>query len=68
MTAADGPLELSIVIPCFNEAENVAAIVAAVNAEPSTMSRENWRQTDRFPVKQVRDLYRHLKFNFDYLT
>lgn len=37
-------------------------------SEPSTMSRENWRQTDRFPVKQIRDLYRHLKFNFDYLT
>jgi len=37
-------------------------------SEPSTMSRENWRQTDRFPVKQIRDVYRHLKFNFDYLT
>ncbi|UNU43167.1 glycosyltransferase [Sphingopyxis sp. YF1] len=33
MTAEEGRPELSIVIPCFNEAENVAAIVAAVTAE-----------------------------------
>lgn len=30
---SDGPPELSIVIPCFNEAENVAGICAAVTAE-----------------------------------
>jgi glycosyltransferase involved in cell wall biosynthesis len=33
MSAEEEDPELSIVIPCFNEAENVAAIVAAVNAE-----------------------------------
>lgn len=36
-------------------------------AEPSTMTREHWRQTDSFPVKQIRDVYRHVKFNLDYL-
>ncbi|MBP2276069.1 glycosyltransferase family 2 protein [Sphingomonas sp. PL20] len=33
MTAAERPPELSIVIPCFNEEENVRAICAAVTAE-----------------------------------
>jgi len=33
MTTADGPPELSVVIPCFNEALNVAAICAAVTAQ-----------------------------------
>ncbi|WP_447751362.1 glycosyltransferase family 2 protein [Sphingopyxis fribergensis] len=32
MTADDGIPELSVVIPCFNEAQNVAAICAAVTA------------------------------------
>ena len=33
MTSADGGIELSIVIPCYNEEENVRAICAAVTAE-----------------------------------
>ncbi|WP_447763254.1 glycosyltransferase family 2 protein [Sphingopyxis panaciterrae] len=33
MTTVDGPPELSVVIPCFNEALNVAAICAAVTAQ-----------------------------------
>lgn len=33
MTAAHGRPELSVVIPCFNEAQNVAAICKAVTAE-----------------------------------
>ncbi|MGA2953939.1 MAG: glycosyltransferase, partial [Caulobacteraceae bacterium] len=28
-----GPIEISVVIPCLNEAENVEAIAAAVKAE-----------------------------------
>ena len=35
--------------------------------EPSTMTREVWRQSDNFFLSQLRHLYRHLKFNFDYL-
>jgi glycosyltransferase involved in cell wall biosynthesis len=35
--------------------------------EPSTMKREVWRQSDNFFLSQLRHLYRHLKFNFDYL-
>ncbi len=33
MTAGESPCELSIVIPCYNEEENVRAICAAVTAE-----------------------------------
>lgn len=34
--------------------------------EPSTISREFWRQSDNFFIKGVRDIYRHLKMNLDY--
>jgi glycosyltransferase involved in cell wall biosynthesis len=37
-------------------------------AEPSTMRRNMWRESNGFFIKQLRHLYRHLKFNFDYLT
>ena len=37
-------------------------------AEPSTMKRTAWRESNGFVVSQLRHLYRHLKFNFDYLT
>jgi len=37
-------------------------------AEPSTMKRTAWRESNGFLITQVRHLYRHLKFNFDYLT
>ncbi|MCF2488801.1 glycosyltransferase [Dyadobacter sp. CY347] len=36
--------------------------------EPSTMTREDWRQSENFFLSNLRHLYRHLKFNFDYLT
>ncbi|MCF0068932.1 glycosyltransferase [Dyadobacter sp. CY261] len=37
-------------------------------AEPSTMKRNMWRESNNFLLTQIRHLYRHLKFNFDYLT
>lgn len=36
-------------------------------AEPSTMKRNRWRESDSFFLTQLRHLYRHLKFNMDYL-
>ena len=36
-------------------------------AEPSTMKRDIWRESDNFFLTQLRHLYRHLKFNLDYL-
>jgi glycosyltransferase involved in cell wall biosynthesis len=36
-------------------------------AEPSTMKRNMWRESDNFFLAQLRHLYRHLKFNRDYL-
>jgi glycosyltransferase involved in cell wall biosynthesis len=38
------------------------------SAEPSTMKRNKWRESDSFFISQLRHLYRHLKFNFDYLN
>ena len=35
-------------------------------AEPSTMKRNMWRESDNFVLTGLRHLYRHLKFNFDY--
>lgn len=37
-------------------------------AEPSTMKRNVWRESDNFFLTQLRHLYRHLKFNFDYIV
>lgn len=37
-------------------------------SEPSTMKRNVWRESDQFILTGLRHLYRHLKFNFDYLT
>ena len=36
-------------------------------AEPSTMKRDMWRESDNFFLTQLRHLYRHIKFNLDYL-
>ena len=36
-------------------------------AEPSTMKRNMWRESDHFFMVQLRHLYRHLKFNYNYL-
>ncbi|MFT3933055.1 MAG: glycosyltransferase family 2 protein [Chitinophagaceae bacterium] len=36
------------------------------SAEPSTVKR-NWLRSENFAVAGVRHLYRHVKFNFDYL-
>lgn len=35
--------------------------------EPSTMKRNIWRESDNFLISQLRHLYRHFKFNLDYL-
>lgn len=35
--------------------------------EPSTMKRNQMRESDNFFVTQLRHAYRHLKFNFDFL-
>lgn len=35
--------------------------------EPSTMQRETWRTTGNPFISFIRDIYRHLKFNKDYL-
>lgn len=37
-------------------------------AEPTTMKRDIWRNSDHFFMAQLRHLYRHLKFNFNYLV
>ena len=34
--------------------------------EPSTMQRNSLRNSENFAIASVRNLYRHLKFNFDY--
>ncbi len=34
--------------------------------EPSTISREFWRQSDNFLIASIRHVYRHLKMNRDY--
>lgn len=36
-------------------------------SEPSTMKRNVWRESDNFFMSQLRHLYRHLKFNFNYI-
>jgi glycosyltransferase involved in cell wall biosynthesis len=38
------------------------------SAEPSTVKRNFWRENEGFVFASMRHLYRHLKFNFDYLT
>ncbi|TLV02598.1 glycosyltransferase [Dyadobacter luticola] len=37
------------------------------SAEPSTVRRNFWRETENPLISLSRHLYRHLKFNFDYL-
>jgi glycosyltransferase involved in cell wall biosynthesis len=37
------------------------------SAEPSTVRRNFWRESGGFVMTNLRHLYRHLKFNFDYL-
>ena len=37
------------------------------SAEPSTVRRNFWRESNGFVFAGMRHLYRHLKFNFDYL-
>jgi glycosyltransferase involved in cell wall biosynthesis len=38
------------------------------NAEPSTMKRGSLKLSDNFLIVFVRDIYRHLKYNYKYLT
>lgn len=37
------------------------------SAEPSTMKRNLWRESGNPIIKLMREIYRHLKFNIDYL-
>lgn len=37
------------------------------SAEPSTVKRNFWRESGGFAIVMIRHLYRHLKFNYDYL-
>lgn len=37
------------------------------SSEPSTVRRNFWRESEGFVLTNLRHLYRHLKFNFDYL-
>lgn len=36
-------------------------------AEPSTMKRDFWRESNNIFIHLVREIYRHLKFNYNYL-
>lgn len=37
------------------------------SAEPSTMKRNMWRESGNPLISLMREIYRHLKFNYDYL-
>jgi len=49
--------------------ENIHALFEQKNspAEPSTVRRNFFRESESFVIAGMRHLYRHLKFNFDYL-
>ncbi|MEP7278239.1 MAG: glycosyltransferase family 2 protein [Bacteroidota bacterium] len=49
--------------------ENIHELFEQKNssAEPSTVKRNFWRETEGFLFASMRHAYRHLKFNFDYL-
>ncbi len=49
--------------------ENIHSLFEQKNssAEPSTVKRNFWRESEGFLLTNLRHLYRHLKFNFDYL-
>ena len=49
--------------------ENIHELFEQKNssAEPSTVKRNFWRESEGFIFAGMRHLYRHLKFNFDYL-
>ena len=38
------------------------------SAEPSTMKRGSLKLSGNFFISFVRDIYRHIKYNYDYLT
>ena len=38
------------------------------SAEPSTMKRGNLKLSGNFFISFVRDIYRHIKYNYDYIT
>ena len=50
--------------------ENIHSLFEQKNssAEPSTVKRNFWRESEGFVLTNLRHLYRHLKFNFDYLV
>ena len=49
--------------------EDIRALFEQKNssAEPSTVKRNFWRESEGFVLTSLRHVYRHLKFNFDYL-
>jgi hypothetical protein len=49
--------------------ENIHELFQQKNssAEPSTVKRNFWRESEGFLLTQLRHLYRHVKFNADYL-
>lgn len=49
--------------------EDIHALFEQKNSssEPSTVRRNFWRESEGFVLRNLRHLYRHLKFNFDYL-
>ena len=49
--------------------ENIHGLFEQKNssAEPSTVKRNFWRESEGFIFANMRHLYRHVKFNFDYL-
>ena len=48
--------------------EDFKGLFDQVNSEtePSTMKRNSLRNSDNFLIEAIRNLYRHMKFNFDY--
>lgn len=61
MTSAEGAIELSIVIPCYNEEENVQAICAAVTAEAERhVQSHEIILIDNHSTDRTRLLMRHL--------
>lgn len=49
----------------FYNAYSTLFIQKNTDQEPSTMQRVKWRASNNFIIKQIRDVYRQIKYNFD---